>query len=302
MKVEKIRLSSVESAFSVFINNFKELTKVRLSISVVFSSLAGYFLAAENPSIIDVVLLAFGGYFMVGASNAFNQILEKDLDALMDRTKNRPLPSGRMSVKTASIIATILTLLGLLVLFTINIRTAFFGGISIFLYVCVYTPLKTITPLAVFVGAFPGAIPFMLGWVAYSNHFGIEPGVLFMIQFFWQFPHFWAIGWMLDKDYKRAGFKMLPTGKADNTTAFQIVFYTLWMILVSVLPATSYTGSFHLSIWGAVIVVVLGLIMLFFALELMVQKTSIAAKKLMFSSVGYITLIQIVYVIDKIIK
>lgn len=302
MKVEKIRLSSVESAFSVFINNFKELTKVRLSISVVFSSLAGYFLAAENPSIIDVVLLAFGGYFMVGASNAFNQILEKDLDALMDRTKNRPLPSGRMSVKTASIIATILTLLGLLVLFTINIRTAFFGGISIFLYVCVYTPLKTITPLAVFVGAFPGAIPFMLGWVAYSNHFGIEPGVLFMIQFFWQFPHFWAIGWMLDKDYKRAGFKMLPTGKADNTTAFQIVFYTLWMILVSVLPATSYTGSFHLSIWGAVIVVVLGLIMLFFALELMVQKTTIAAKKLMFSSVGYITLIQIVYVIDKIIK
>jgi len=302
MDVEKIRLSPLGSTFSIFINDFKELTKVRLAISVVFSSLAGYFLAAENPSIIDVVLLAFGGYFMVGASNAFNQILEKDLDALMDRTKNRPLPSGRMSVKTASIIATILTLLGLLVLFTINLRTAFFGGISIFLYVCVYTPLKTKTPLAVFVGAFPGAIPFMLGWVAYSNHFGIEPGVLFMIQFFWQFPHFWAIGWMLDKDYKRAGFKMLPTGKADTATAFQIVFYTLWMILVSVLPATSYTGSFDLSISGAVIVVILGFIMLFFALELMVQKTTIAAKKLMFSSVGYITLIQIVYVIDKIIK
>lgn len=302
MDVEKIRLSPLGSTFSVFINDFKELTKVRLAISVVFSSLAGYFLAAENPSIIDVVLLAFGGYFMVGASNAFNQILEKNLDALMDRTKNRPLPSGRMSVKTASIIATILTLLGLLVLFTINLRTAFFGGISIFLYVCVYTPLKTKTPLAVFVGAFPGAIPFMLGWVAYSNHFGIEPGVLFMIQFFWQFPHFWAIGWMLDKDYKRAGFKMLPTGKADTVTAFQIVFYTLWMILVSVLPATSYTGSFDLSISGAVIVVILGFIMLFFALELMVQKTTIAAKKLMFSSVGYITLIQIVYVIDKIIK
>jgi len=302
MDVEKIRLSPLGSTFSIFINDFKELTKVRLAISVVFSSLAGYFLAAETPSIIDVVLLAFGGYFMVGASNAFNQILEKDLDALMDRTKNRPLPSGRMSVKTASIIATILTLLGLLVLFTINLRTAFFGGISIFLYVCVYTPLKTKTPLAVFVGAFPGAIPFMLGWVAYSNHFGIEPGVLFMIQFFWQFPHFWAIGWMLDKDYKRAGFKMLPTGKADTATAFQIVFYTLWMILVSVLPATSYTGSFDLSISGAVIVVILGFIMLFFALELMVQKTIIAAKKLMFSSVGYITLIQIVYVIDKIIK
>jgi protoheme IX farnesyltransferase len=239
---------------------------------------------------------------MVGASNAFNQILEKDLDALMDRTKNRPLPSGRMSVRSAFLVACILTVLGLLVLYTINTRTAFFGGISVFLYVFLYTPLKTKTPLAVFVGAFPGAIPFMLGWVAYSNHFGIEPGVLFMIQFFWQFPHFWSIGWMLDEDYKRAGFKMLPTGKADNATAFQIIFYTLWMIVVSVLPATSYTGSFDLSISAAIIVVFLGLIMLFFALELMVQKTTLAAKKLMFSSVGYITLIQIIYVIDKIIK
>ena len=290
------------SSFSLFVDDFKQLTKVRLAVSVVFSSIAGYFLAADSPVLIDVILLAFGGYFMVGASNAFNQILEKDLDALMDRTKNRPLPSGRMSVRSAFLVACILTVLGLLVLYTINTRTAFFGGISVFLYVFLYTPLKTKTPLAVFVGAFPGAIPFMLGWVAYSNHFGIEPGVLFMIQFFWQFPHFWSIGWMLDEDYKRAGFKMLPTGKADNATAFQIIFYTLWMIIVSVLPATSYTGSFNLSISAAIIVVFLGLIMLFFALELMVQKTTLAAKKLMFSSVGYITLIQIIYVIDKIIK
>ena len=288
------------SSFSLFVDDFKQLTKVRLAVSVVFSSIAGYFLAADSPVLIDVILLAFGGYFMVGASNAFNQILEKDLDALMDRTKNRPLPSGRMSVRSAFLVACILTVLGLLVLYTINTRTAFFGGISVFLYVFLYTPLKTKTPLAVFVGAFPGAIPFMLGWVAYSNHFGIEPGVLFMIQFFWQFPHFWSIGWMLDEDYKRAGFKMLPTGKADNATAFQIIFYTLWMIVVSVLPATSYTGSFNLSISAAIIVVFLGLIMLFFALELMVQKTTLAAKKLMFSSVGYITLIQIIYVIDKI--
>ncbi len=290
------------SSFSLFMDDFKQLTKFRLAISVVFSSIAGYFLAADSPILIDVILLAFGGYFMVGASNAFNQILEKDLDALMDRTKNRPLPSGRMSVRLAFLLASILAVLGILVLYTINSRTAFFGGISIFLYVCLYTPLKTKTPLAVFVGAFPGAIPFMLGWVAYSNYFTIEPGVLFMIQFFWQFPHFWAIGWMLDEDYKRAGFKMLPTGKADTATAFQIVFYTLWMIVISVLPATSYTGSFKLSIPAAIIVVVLGLVMLFFAFELMVRKTNLAAKKLMFSSVGYITLIQIIYVIDKIIK
>ena len=303
MDVEMNRIKTPQvSSFSLFVDDFKQLTKVRLAVSVVFSSIAGYFLAADSPVLIDVILLAFGGYFMVGASNAFNQILEKDLDALMDRTKNRPLPSGRMSVRSAFLVACILTVLGLLVLYTINTRTAFFGGISVFLYVFLYTPLKTKTPLAVFVGAFPGAIPFMLGWVAYSNHFGIEPGVLFMIQFFWQFPHFWSIGWMLDEDYKRAGFKMLPTGKADNATAFQIIFYTLWMIIVSVLPATSYTGSFNLSISAAIIVVFLGLIMLFFALELMVQKTTLAAKKLMFSSVGYITLIQIIYVIDKIIK
>ena len=143
------------SSFSLFVDDFKQLTKVRLAVSVVFSSISGYFLAADSPVLIDVILLAFGGYFMVGASNAFNQILEKDLDALMDRTKNRPLPSGRMSVRSAFLVACILTVLGLLVLYTINTRTAFFGGISVFLYVFLYTPLKTKTPLAVFVGAFP---------------------------------------------------------------------------------------------------------------------------------------------------
>jgi protoheme IX farnesyltransferase len=238
---------------------------------------------------------------MVGASNAFNQIIEKDLDLLMTRTQNRPLPSGRMSVQSALIIAIILTVLGLLVLYTINTRTAFFGGISIFLYVCIYTPLKTKTPLAVFVGAFPGAIPFMLGWVAYTDQFGVESGVLFMIQFFWQFPHFWAIGWMLDDDYKKAGFKMLPSGNPDNATAFQIVFYTLWMLVISLLPATAYTGTFNLSMVATIIVGCIGFVMLYFAIQLMIQKTKESAKKLMFTSVGYITLLQIIYVIDKMI-
>ena len=295
MNVDKIQIDAASpSSLSLFLDDFKQLTKVRLALSVVFSSIAGYLLAADVPVLTDMILLAFGGYFMVGASNAFNQVIEKDLDALMNRTKNRPLPSGRMSVQSALVIAGILTILGLLVLYTINTRT-------IFLYVCVYTPLKTRTPLAVFVGAFPGAIPFMLGWVAYSDQFGIEPGVLFMIQFFWQFPHFWAIGWMLDDDYKKAGFKMLPSGKADKATAFQIVFYTLWMLLISLLPVTAFTGSFNLSMVGAIIVGILGLIMLYFALQLMFLKTKEAAKKLMFSSVGYITLVQIIYVIDKMI-
>ena len=302
MNVDKIQIDTASpSSLSLFLDDFKQLTKVRLALSVVFSSIAGYLLAADVPVLTDMILLAFGGYFMVGASNAFNQVIEKDLDALMNRTKNRPLPSGRMSVQSALVIAGILTILGLLVLYTINTGTAFFGGLSIFLYVCVYTPLKTRTPLAVFVGAFPGAIPFMLGWLAYSDQFGIEPGVLFMIQFFWQFPHFWAIGWMLDDDYKKAGFKMLPSGKADKATAFQIVFYTLWMLVISLLPVTAFTGSFNLSMVGAIIVGILGLIMLYFALQLMFLKTKEAAKKLMFSSVGYITLVQIIYVIDKMI-
>ena len=156
---------------------------MRLSISVVFSALAGYLLGAIEVDYYTLTLLAFGGYFMVGASNAFNQIIEKDLDVLMDRTKNRPVPAGRMSVRSAFIIATIFTILGITVLYIINERTAMYGAISIFLYTCVYTPLKTKTPLAVFVGAIPGAIPFMLGWVAARNDFGIEPGTLFAFSF-----------------------------------------------------------------------------------------------------------------------
>ena len=174
-----------------------------------------------------------------------------------------------------------------------------FGAISIFLYTSLYTPLKTKTPLAVFVGAFPGAIPFMLGWVAATNDFGIEPGTLFMIQFFWQFPHFWAIGWLLDDDYKKAGFKMLPTGKKDKATTIQIIMYCIWTILISVIPVTGLTGKLHLSIVGASIIFLLGVGMLFFALQLYKQQTDKAAKKLMLASVAYLTLMQLVYVADK---
>lgn len=200
--------------FTLVFDDFKQITKVGLSLSVVFSSLAGYLLGANTISYNILILLAFGGYCMVGASNAFNQVIERDLDALMKRTQNRPIPSGRMSVQTALIIAVVFTIVGIAALYIVNPKTAMFGGISIFLYTSVYTPLKTRTPLSVFVGAFPGAIPFMLGWVAATNDFGIEAGVLFMIQFFWQFPHFWAIGWVLYDDYKKAGFNLLPTGNA----------------------------------------------------------------------------------------
>jgi len=282
-------------------SDFKEITKMGLALSVVFSSIAGYLLGADTVSIKTLVLLAFGGYFMVGASNAYNQIIEKDLDALMDRTKNRPIPAGRMSVRTAFIIATIFTLLGVIILYTINPKTAMYGAISIFLYTSVYTPLKTKTPISVFVGAIPGAIPFMLGWVAATNDFGIEPGTLFMIQFFWQFPHFWSIGWFLYEDYEKAGFFMLPTRKRDKGTARQIIMYTVWTILASILPVFSFTGKLQLSALGAIFIVILGLGMLYYALKLFREMTAKAAKQLMLASVSYITLIQIVYVVDKFI-
>lgn len=275
---------------------------MRLALSVVFSSVAGYFLGAETIDWATVALLSLGGYFMVGASNAFNQIIEKDLDVLMNRTKDRPVPSGRMSVNTAFVIAVVFTILGLVILYNINQQTAFFGAISIFLYTCVYTPLKTKTPLSVFVGAIPGAIPFMLGWVAATDHFGIEPGTLFALQFFWQFPHFWAIGWFLFDDYKRGGFFMLPTGKQDKGTAVQTIMYTVWTILVSVVPVLGITGELKLTVIAAIIVFLLGLVLLYYALQLFKKMTVNAARQLMLASVIYISLIQIVYVADKFLR
>jgi protoheme IX farnesyltransferase len=296
-------LSTKESSLSVtsIISDFKEITKIRLSLSVVFSSIAGYLLGATVVDARTLILLAFGGYFMVGASNAYNQIIEKDLDALMDRTKNRPIPAGRMTVNTAFIIAVSFTILGIISLYIINPRTAMYGAISIFLYTSVYTPLKTRTPLSVFVGAIPGAIPFMLGWVAARNDFGIEAGTLFALQFFWQFPHFWAIGWFLFDDYKKGGFFMLPTRKRDKGTAVQIIMYTIWTIIVSIIPVFGFTGDLSLSIVGAIVVLILGLVMLYYAFVLFKKRTSKVAKQLMLASVLYITLVQIVYVIDKFI-
>ncbi len=289
---QKLTLSSA-------LDDFKQLTKFGLSISVVFSAVAGYLLAVETIHIPTLLLLAFGGYFMVGASNAFNQIIEVDTDKLMKRTQNRPLPADRMSINTAMAIAVICTIIGLVTLYIINPKTAMFGAISIFLYTSAYTPLKSVTPLVVFVGAIPGAIPFMLGWVAATGKFGIEPGMLFMIQFFWQFPHFWAIGWLQHDEYKKAGFNMLPTGEKNKKASLQIILYTIWMIIVSVFPVLKLTGSLYLSPIAAVIVLLSGIMMLYYGILLHKKQTDVLARKLMLSSVFYITLIQIIFVIDK---
>ena len=300
-------LNATKNTFSlksIFLD-FKEITKAGLAISVLFSSIAGYLLGVndEHPFQWSVLtVLSIGGYCMVGASNAFNQVIEKDIDVLMDRTKNRPVPSGRMSPKMALLVASLLTIIGIVLLYTINAKSAMFAAISIFLYTSIYTPLKTVTPLSVFVGAFPGAIPFMLGWVAATGEFGIEAGTLFLIQFFWQFPHFWAIGWFLYEDYEKAGIFMLPTGKKDKGTALQIILYTVWLIIASLLPSLGYTGQLFISPIAAVLVFLLGLWMLFYAVKLHRLRTPKAARTLMLVSVSYISLLQIVYIVDKFLR
>jgi protoheme IX farnesyltransferase len=288
-----------KTSMQATLSDLKQLTKVGLSLSVVFSSVAGYLLAVDLVNYTTLFLLSFGGFFMVGASNAFNQIIEKDTDKLMKRTQNRPLPTGRMSVNMALSIAILLTIAGISILYSINPKTALFGAISIFLYTSVYTPLKAVTPLAVFVGAIPGAIPFMLGWIAATNEFGIEAGFLFLIQFFWQFPHFWSIGWLQDEEYKKAGFYMLPMNTKDKAAVKQIIFYTVIMILVSVAPVLKVSNAFYIYPVTAVFIALLGGVMLYYAIILHRSQANTDARKLMLASVLYITLVQIIYVVDK---
>lgn len=288
-----------KASFQAVFGDFKQLTKVGLSLSVVFSSLAGYLIAAPIVDPVVLIMLAIGGYLMVGASNAFNQIIEKDTDALMKRTMNRPLPAGRMHVSTALVIAISFTVIGLTILYSINPKSALFGAISIFLYTSIYTPLKSLTPLAVFVGAIPGAIPFMLGWVAATNDFSVEPGMLFLIQFFWQFPHFWAIAWLQYDEYKKAGFNLMPMGQKNKKAVIQIIIYTVCLIIVSVIPVLKLTGNFYIYPITAVILALLGGKMLFYAVKLYKNQSNKEARQLMLSSVLYITLVQIIYVVDK---
>lgn len=300
-----LNISSENKQSVSILKEFKEMTKMGLAFSVVFSTLAGYVLAVPDIRSINymtIIALAIGGYCMVGASNVYNQIIERDLDAKMNRTAKRPIASGRVKPTPAFILAVVLTIVGIAILYAVNPKTAMFGAISIFLYTSVYTPLKTVTPLAVFVGAFPGAIPFMLGWVAETNNFGIEAGTLFLIQFFWQFPHFWAIGWFLYDDYNRGGFSMLPSGKKDNKTLRQIILYTIWLMIVSIFPVFNVTGRLYLTPIAAGLVFLAGIWMLLAAVNLYKKRTDKAARSLMLVSVTYISLIQIIYVLDKILR
>ena len=278
----------------------KELIKFRLTLSVVFSSFISYFLGTNSIDYMTLLLLIFGGILIVSSSNIFNQIIEKDLDKLMSRTMNRPLPKNEITQNTALFLAISSALIGLTFMYLININVAILAALSIFLYTAVYTPMKLISPLSVFVGAIPGAFPFMIGWVAATNQIGVEAITLFLMQFFWQFPHFWSIGWAQSTDYKKAGFKMLPTGRKDKSTSAQILFYSIWAVLVSIVPFFRITGELKLSYIGLTAVILLGIILIYKSYILFIDGKNDNAKKLMFTSIIYLTCVQLTFLLDKI--
>ena len=284
---------------NISIRIIKNLIKLRLTLSVVFSSFISYFLAYSEVNFIQLFYLTIGGILIVSSSNIFNQIIEKDLDKLMKRTKNRPLPKNEISQSLAMTIAIIFTIIGLYFMYSINLKVAILSAVSVFLYVALYTPLKLITPLSVFVGAIPGAFPIMIGWVAATNNLGVEAITLFLMQFFWQFPHFWSIGWSQSMAYEKAGFKMLPTGKKDKSTAAQILFYSIWSVLISVIPFFGITGNLKLSIIGLLIVIILGVILVQKAYLLFVFEKNQNANSLMITSIVYLTLVQLTLLLDK---
>jgi|TARA_B110000967_G_scaffold37133_1_gene36465 protoheme IX farnesyltransferase len=285
------------------IKDYSQLAKLRLSSTVVFSALVGYLLAADEVDFKILLMLLIGGFLVVASSNGFNQVYEKDTDKLMDRTKERPMPAGRMATSEGLLFSSILGLVGMVILYYINAKSAIFGAAALVLYAAVYTPLKTVSPIAVFVGAFPGAIPFMLGWVAATNEFGTEAGTLFAIQFLWQFPHFWAIAWLLDEDYKKAGIRMLPSGVKDKKSAFQAMLYTIWLIPVSIMPFVfPYIGiesKLLLTPLGAILILLMGVFLYKKSALLLKNCDQASAKKLMFGSLIYLPAIQIIYLLDK---
>ena len=287
-------------SINISLSIIKELIKFRLTLSVVFSSFISYYLGASEVNLTQLFYLIAGGILIVSSSNIFNQIIERDLDKLMKRTQNRPLPKKEITPKLALFIAILSALIGLIFMYLINLKVAILAALSIFLYTAVYTPMKLISPLSVFVGAIPGAFPFMIGWVAATNDIGIEALTLFLMQFFWQFPHFWSIGWSQNSDYEKAGFKMLPTGRKDKSTSAQILFYSIWAVLISIIPFFGITGELKLSLVGVLAVFALGALLIYKSYILFLDGKNENAKKLMLTSVIYLTFIQLTFLFDKI--
>jgi protoheme IX farnesyltransferase len=275
-----------------------ELLKVRLSLLVAFSCAFGYGLATRGYVHWETLLMiTVGGFLLSGASVAINQVMEKDLDKLMTRTMNRPIPTGRLSVKEALVFIMICFLVSIIILWIYtNPLTVVLSIVSMVLYCFVYTPMKRVGPLAVFVGAIPGAFPPLLGWIAATGSVSHEAMIIFGIQFIWQFPHFWAIAWVADDDYKKAGFKLLPSGGGkDLNTAIQIMIYTMFLIPLGLLPAKfGITG-----LDSAIVATVCGIA--FFAQTFSLMKTGSrrSALRIMFGSFLYLPIVQIAYLLDR---
>lgn len=278
---------------------FIELLKIRLSLLVAFSCAFGYSLAVRGdihwPSLLMITL---GGFLLSGASVCINQILEKDLDKLMNRTMNRPIPTARVSANEATIFSIVCMTLSIWILWSYtNPLTVALSILSMVLYSFVYTPLKRVGPIAVFVGAIPGALPPLLGWIAATGQISHEALIIFGIQFIWQFPHFWAIAWVADEDYTKAGFKLLPSSEGKNiNTVIQIMVYTMFLIPLGLLPALfGITG-----INSAVVATVCGVA--FFAQTFSLMKTGSrqSALRIMFGSFLYLPIVQIAYLLDKV--
>jgi protoheme IX farnesyltransferase len=277
---------------------FVELLKMRLSFLVAFSSGFGYILATNSFNWIQFTCLFLGGFLVSGGAVTINQILEKDVDAIMNRTKGRPIPTGRVSIPEATIFSILISFAGLmLLLYSTNILTATLSLVSLILYSFVYTPLKRVGSIAVFVGAIPGALPPLLGWVAATGQISVEAIMLFSIQFVWQFPHFWAIAWVSYDDYKKAGIKLLPSGGGKNlNTAIQIMTYTLFLLPLGILPAKlGITG-----VNSALVATICGALFLAQTFSLMKDGSRKSALRIMYGSFLYLPIVQIAYLLDKI--
>lgn len=302
MKVKAIHTNDAASELSFFrakVQDYNQLIKFRLTFLVVFSSVITYLTASTGAiNWFEVAILTLGGFLVTGASNGINQVIEKDFDKLMVRTANRPVATQRMSAMEASIFSALLGITGVvLISLYLNPLSGWLALGALISYAFIYTPLKRISPVSVFVGAFPGAIPTLLGWVAFTGKIDANALIVFGVQFFWQFPHFWSIAWILDEDYKRAGFKMLPsTPGRDKGTAFQTLVFSLALIPIGMLPY-QYGISGGIS---AIIGIIGGLMLTYYSFRLFKSCEIADAKKLMFASFVYLPMVQLAYLIDKI--
>ena len=280
------------------IKTWVEMLKPRLSLLVAFSCSFGFVLSNQGTlNWLRLSILTLGGFLLSGASVVINQIIERKEDGIMNRTMSRPLPTGRITVMEAWILALICFVLSLILLYwSANQLTILLSVLSMLLNSFVYTPMKKIGPIAVFVGAIPGALPPLLGWIANTQTISYEAMVIFGIQFIWQFPHFWAIAWVSDDDYKKAGFRLLPSGGGkDHNTSIQIMTYTLFLLPLGLLPAwIGLTG-----INSAVVATLCGTGFLTQTFSLMKTGSNQSARRIMFGSFLYLPIVQIAYLLDK---